>query len=205
MANGENPSEPKKATQPGDALRNYLGNLPTFAQTLDQALARAATLDGLQRDLRGEVAGDEPISTAISTAVPTTVTAKGGIAGKTEDKPKRTSRRDNQGKASLQGGNRTVRFYKPTEAELDRLGELSREEGFAWAKFSFCVGLLANVALGMIFATGLSNGSKGAGEAIGACAILAGGNFLLEALRKRRIGRSALEQLKKDHDFTVKF
>lgn len=116
-----------------------------------------------------------------------------------EQKPRR--KRGTQGKTFLHGADRTVRYYKPTEAELDRLGELSKDEATAWARIAFCLGLLVNVFLGLLFATGMSAASKGAAGAIGVSAAVGALRFWRDAEKKRRDGKSALEKVKEDHDF----
>jgi hypothetical protein len=94
-----------------------------------------------------------------------------------------------------------VRFYKPTEAELDRLGDLSRDEATAWARLAFCGGIVVDVVLGMMFATGLPAASKAFGVAVGLCAFVAGVFFFFDAKQKRKDGKSALDKIKQDHDF----
>lgn len=52
---------------------------------------------------------------------------KGGVVGGREDKPRRRgNKRSTQGKSLLHSGDRTVRVYKVTEDELERLGSLAR-------------------------------------------------------------------------------
>ena len=122
-------------------------------------------------------------------------------ATKTKGTPKPS--KNIPGDTLLHGANRTLRYYKPTEVELDRLGELSRDESTARAYFGFCLGLVANVLLGALFATGLSDSQKGIAFGIGIIAALAAFKFYGDAERKRRDGRTALEKLKRDHDFSV--
>lgn len=125
--------------------------------------------------------------------------AEGELVG--GDPKKQRRQRTTQGKSFLHGADRTVRFYKPTEAELDRLGELSRDEASAWGRMSFCLGLLVNVILGLLFAVGLSSGTKVAGVVVGVLSAAGALTFWLDAKRKGRDGKSLLEKVKTDHNF----
>jgi hypothetical protein len=124
----------------------------------------------------------------------------GAIAGGKEDAGRRR-RRATQGKALLHGADRTVRVYKLTEAELERLGELSEDENAAWGRATFCGGLVVNVILGLLLASGLDGTTKAVAAVIGVCALVAGLRFWRDAMNKRRDGKSLLGRVKEDHDF----
>lgn len=115
---------------------------------------------------------------------------------------RRRSRRDKHGKTLLQGGDRIVKYYKPTEAELDRLGDLSKDEASAWSRMYFCLGVLANIVVGLLFATGLSDAVTAVGYVIGIGSFALVLRFWRDAHLKSKAGASALEKVKEDHDFT---
>jgi hypothetical protein len=176
-----------------------LGDPEKLAEALEQSYTRSL-LQTLRDAQSGQSAGDEPLpAAAAKVAAESQADAKGGIAGGNQGK--RRGRRDKQGKASLLGGDRTVRVYKLTEAELDRLGELSEDENTAWGRAAFCGGLVVNIVLGLLLAAGLDRTSKAVAIVIGVCAVIAAVRFWRDALNKRRDGKSLLGRVKEDHDF----
>jgi hypothetical protein len=95
-----------------------------------------------------------------------------------------------------------VRYYKPTEAELDRLGELGRDAASAFAWMSFFLGAFANVVVGLLLANNLSPSTRAVGYTMGLFSLLAAVKFWYDGHRKRGTEIGELERLKKDHDFT---
>jgi hypothetical protein len=94
-----------------------------------------------------------------------------------------------------------VKVYRIIEAELDRLGELGRDESAAWGRAAFCLGLLVNVVLGLLLANGLDKATKTAAAVIGVGAAAAGILFYLDARKKAKSGQTELERIKDAHDF----
>ena len=191
MANGgKTPPEKKPgATTPEEAFQRIWGN-PEYLR------ARGITTpftDSLRRAaLERAHSAESPAETEADKA--------GGIAGGGEEK-KRTTRRTKQGRAALHGADRTVKVYRLTEAELDRLAELGEDESAAWARASFCGGLLVNVILGLFLASGLDKPTKVAAVVLGVCAAIAGAVFWLDARKKAANGQRERDKIKEAHDF----
>lgn len=124
----------------------------------------------------------------------------GGVAGGAKKSTAR--RRNREGKVRFHGADRVLRYYKPTEAELDRLGELGRDAASAFAWMSFFLGTFANLVVGLVLANGLSGTTRAVGYTMAAFSLIAAIKFWYDGHRKRGTETGELERLKKDHDFT---
>lgn len=163
--------------------------------------------EALQHILRRETQFSAPFVEALRAGLTPSIPAAadapapaGAIAGGNEER-KRGRSRSRQGRSMLHGADRTVRVYKLTEAELSLLGELSKDEKSARTWAAFCAGLVVNVILGLLFASGLSTTNKAVGVAIGVCAFVGAVKFGLDANKKRKDGKAELNRIKEDHDF----
>lgn len=208
-------NEPPKNPPPriSGGLAKYLGDLSSLPR-LELPKETQDHLDQVAADLRAYREQMSPVPRGMPKvqAAPVGVAEEsdealalkpaivGDEAPADEGKPKR-GRRAREGKSLLHGADRTVRVYKVTEAELERLGELSRDETTARAWMAFCLGLLVNVALGLLFASGLSAANKAAGMAIGVIALLGAVKFGWDAHKKHDDGKAALNRIKEDCDF----
>lgn len=123
-----------------------------------------------------------------------------GVAGGT--KKSSTNRRSKEGKVRFHGADRVLRYYKPTEAELDLLGELNADTNRAYGGAAFCFGVFFNVLIAVAFSAGVAASTRAGAIVLGACALVAAIWYYREAKSKHAKWGSALDRIKADHDFT---
>lgn len=117
-------------------------------------------------------------------------------------KPVPVKRATRQGKTITFGGQRTVKYYRFNDHELDLITAPEREAARATAIASFLSGLVVTTITSFSFDTPSSEIVKGAWIALGCLSAVGAAYFFLHAKALKSKAQSKLEKIKDEHDFT---
>lgn len=125
-----------------------------------------------------------------------------GVGEPDSGKPVPTKRGARQGKTITFGGQRTVKYYRFNDHELELITAPEREAARSTAIASFLSGLVVTTITSFSFDTPSSEVVKGAWITLGVLSTVGAIYFFLHASALRRKAQSKLDEIKDEHDFT---